>query len=837
MTTDVDPIATDPAAPTQSAQLRALLFTDLCDSVALVERVGDAAAVELFQQHDRLVLGLQQRWNGQLIDRSDGLFLLFERPVDALGFALAYQQGLRELGEQSSIELCVRAGLHVGEVIVWKNAADAVALGAKQVEVEGLAKPMAARLMQLARPGQLLVSATAESMVRRSAARMSDGPQALQWTSCGRWRFKGVAQPMEVFAVQAPGMPRTRRPRQSDKATRDIPLWRRPLAIVAQAALALSLLIGGWFLTRSPPVIAFAERDWVVLADVHNTTGETIFDDSMRQALLVGLEQSKYINVLAQGKVSESLEMARVPVDSPLSMALAVDVANREGARAVLLPSVVPRAGGYEVRIELVDPTTSKVVQRYAARADVLDDSVAAVGTVVEEVREGLGESMKGLSESVPLPLASTRNLRALRAYALAEKALAQRRFDEAMQLYRAAIELDPEFALAYTSIARLYARVANRAEARVYLEKAMGLQSRLPHRERLYLRGWQAELEAAGWPLESWRVLASMYPDSFAGLSNASWYLLQENRFKEAEPLARAASVPQDHLRSWPMVLLARIQLAMNQPEAALQTLKQVAILQHNDIDDTQVDVLIALRRYPEAESLLERLGSGQDDLNRLMIMRAHLLLAADRGDCSQVVTAVSGNSHQMALADYQVQQELMHATGSVLCSSGSARQLGALGDQLTGLLRDRDHPNLRDRTLQLLGVVYLAQRDGQRELASRLLRDNMRVLQAQRSPVTRRWLAVTQAMEKLQQGQADQALRLLSPLMDGSEPYQAHVVMLHAHRMLNDAPAVKVQQDWLANHRGVAIAEVPAMQLWQALNVHDAATWSAPAQVAGAP
>jgi len=135
------------------------------------------------------------------------------------------------------------------------------------------------------------------------------------------------------------------------------------------------------------------------------------------------------------------------------------------------------------------------------------------------------------------------------------------------------------------------------------------------------------------------------------------------------------------------------------------------------------------------------------------------------------------------------------------------------------------------------LLGVVYLAQRDGQRELASRLLRDNMQVLQAQRSPVTRRWLAVTQAMEKLQQGQADQALRLLSPLMDGSEPYQAHVVMLHAHRMLNDAPAVKVQQDWLANHRGVAIAEVPAMQLWQALNVHDAATWSAPAQVAGAP
>ncbi len=69
-------------------QLRALLFTDLCDSLLLVERIGDVAAAELFQEHDRLVLALQQRWNGQLIDRSDGLFMLFERPIDALGFAL-----------------------------------------------------------------------------------------------------------------------------------------------------------------------------------------------------------------------------------------------------------------------------------------------------------------------------------------------------------------------------------------------------------------------------------------------------------------------------------------------------------------------------------------------------------------------------------------------------------------------------------------------------------------------------------------------------------------------------------------------------------------------------
>ncbi len=127
-----------------SPQLRALLFTDLCDSLQLVERIGDVAAASLFQEHDRLVLVLQQRWNGQLIDRSDGLFMLFERVVDALGFALDYQRELHALGQQRAIELRARAGLHVGDVLTWENSAEAVRAGAKSMEVEGLAKPMAA---------------------------------------------------------------------------------------------------------------------------------------------------------------------------------------------------------------------------------------------------------------------------------------------------------------------------------------------------------------------------------------------------------------------------------------------------------------------------------------------------------------------------------------------------------------------------------------------------------------------------------------------------------------------------------------------------------------------
>ena len=138
-------------------QLRTLLLTDLCNSTELVEKLGDARSAQLFQAHDRLVLELQHRWRARLIDRSDGLLLLFERAIDGLGFALDYVRGLREVGREHGAELQARAGLHVGEVLTWRNSTEAVNLGAKPLEVEGLAKPMAARLMTLARPGQVLV--------------------------------------------------------------------------------------------------------------------------------------------------------------------------------------------------------------------------------------------------------------------------------------------------------------------------------------------------------------------------------------------------------------------------------------------------------------------------------------------------------------------------------------------------------------------------------------------------------------------------------------------------------------------------------------------------------
>ena len=167
----------------------ALLFTDLVDSTGLVERVGDERAAQLWAEHDRRARELLAVHHGREIDRSDGFFLLFDAVADAARCALAYHAALADLGLEA------RVGLHVGPVTLRENAAADVARGAKPMEVEGLAKPVAARVMALARGGQTLLSAPARAALGAAL------PEGAAIEGHGHYRLKGVEEPAEVFEL------------------------------------------------------------------------------------------------------------------------------------------------------------------------------------------------------------------------------------------------------------------------------------------------------------------------------------------------------------------------------------------------------------------------------------------------------------------------------------------------------------------------------------------------------------------------------------------------------------------------------------------------------------
>lgn len=157
--------------------MHALLFSDVVDSTALAARLGDEGAAALWAGHDRVARDLLQRHRGREIDRSDGLFLLFDEMADAARYALGYHAALAPLG------LAVRVGLHHGSVALRRNPPDAVARGAKPLEVEGIAKPLAARVMALARGGQTLLSGAARQALPHvpatAAAQAGAVPDAL----------------------------------------------------------------------------------------------------------------------------------------------------------------------------------------------------------------------------------------------------------------------------------------------------------------------------------------------------------------------------------------------------------------------------------------------------------------------------------------------------------------------------------------------------------------------------------------------------------------------------------------------------------------------------------
>jgi predicted ATPase/class 3 adenylate cyclase/Tfp pilus assembly protein PilF len=165
---------------------RALLLTDLVDSTRLASEIGDERMAALWAAHDRVARDLLRAHDGREIDKSDGFLLLFDRAEAAVAYARDYHAAIAPLGVQA------RAGVHVGPVTLRQNDPDDVARGAKPLEVEGLAKSLAARVMGVARGGQTLAT--------RSAA-----PEGA--LSHGHWMLKGVLDPIELFEVSGDGTP------------------------------------------------------------------------------------------------------------------------------------------------------------------------------------------------------------------------------------------------------------------------------------------------------------------------------------------------------------------------------------------------------------------------------------------------------------------------------------------------------------------------------------------------------------------------------------------------------------------------------------------------------
>ncbi len=810
---------------TDTPQVRTLLLTDLVDSTGLVERIGDHAAAALFRAHDRMVLELQQRWRGRLIDRSDGLLLIFERPIDGLGFALDYVRGLRDLGREHKQPLQARAGLHVGEVLVWENSVEAVRVGAKSLEVEGLAKPLAGRLMALARPGQILLSATAEPLAHRAVRELGERGELLVWKSYGRWRFKGVPEGQDVYEVGEPGLASLRMPAHTPKAWRDLPLWRRPAALAAEAMVLAAMVVGGWFIAQPTPAIAFGERDWVVVGDLRNLTGDARLDESLEQAFRISLEQSRYVNVLSDLKVRETLHNMQRKPDSAVDRAIGSEIAMRDGARALILPTVSEVGGRLRVSAEVVDPHTQATVYALSSDGKGIESALASIDDVTGDLREKFGEALQSVQRtSVALPNVSTPSLDALKAFALARNfATTSGEREQVLGLYRRALQLDPQFALALADIARVHASGGEVALALGEWRKALAIPQRLSPQEKLGVELMLLQYDAPGPYFRKAQEYLALYPDDYriiGRLATNHWH--HRNDFLVAEALARRTLAPQYEGVAIAHDAVGTYLLGQEKYDAALMEYRAAKAAGFTAYAEYHARAFDARGQHAEADKVYLASTNGRDGWRG----EAAVVTWIDRGrwlDAAKAAQAWAAKADRDGDALESLRARAGIASVAVLSGHADAsrtlRNLLAMLD-LKGTEADVVYQPITTE-LRLYAGLLAAYRGDRAGVANALRRTQDSAVIRDYPTVSALQQVVMAEQERLA-GQPRAAIsRLDATARQDTALVAVHWALMRAHEDAGNTGAASAQARWLTTHRGRVFVESTTSDVLRFLNV----------------
>ncbi len=260
------------------------------------------------------------------------------------------------------------------------------------------------------------------------------------------------------------------------------------LAAAAVAAIVgAAAILSTWF--TSPKPRPLTDQDTIVLADFSNTTGDAVFDGTLKVALAVALEQSPFLKVFPDERVRETLGLMQRSPDERVTSALARDIARRAQLKALVAGSIASLGSHYSLALEAVNAETGDVVAREQIEAPSKEQVLTSLGTATSRLREKLGESLASVQKfDVPLARATTSSLDALRAYSLALDQKPGTPGAEAIPHLQRAIDLDPNFALAYAQLSGVYANSDRTADAPPYSRKAFDLRDRVSDRERFFI-------------------------------------------------------------------------------------------------------------------------------------------------------------------------------------------------------------------------------------------------------------------------------------------------------------------------------------------------------------
>src|SRR5262245_1161825 len=253
------------------------------------------------------------------------------------------------------------------------------------------------------------------------------------------------------------------------------------------AAIVIAAVAAFFWLNRAP---ALTDKDTVLLADFVNTTGDAVFDGTLKQALAVKLEESPFLSIFPEERVRESLRFMGRPPDDRVTRDVAREICQRQGLKATLLGSIAKFDRNYAISLEAINAQSGEAIARQQVEAEGKDQVLKALGGAAIKLREKLGESLASLQRyDAPIDQATTSSLDALKAFAQGNELFARGKALEAIPFYQRAEELDPNFALAWAMLARVYGGPLGELElAAKAAEKAFELRDQVSEREKLVI-------------------------------------------------------------------------------------------------------------------------------------------------------------------------------------------------------------------------------------------------------------------------------------------------------------------------------------------------------------
>ena len=321
--------------------------------------------------------------------------------------------------------------------------------------------------------------------------------------------------------------------------SREALLTRRKIRIITLSSLAVILAAIALFIFSSGSALPFSERDWVIITDFENLTGNPVFDKSLYTAFSLSTSQSRYINIFPRQRMLETLKRMEITDRTFIDEKTGREIAVREGIDIYLVPSISEAGNRYAIGAKIMEASSGNLLRSEIFYAETEDEILPALDKLSRKLRRNLGESRYNIAaQNRPLLKVTTSSLEALKQYTMGTEYLALKmNYKDAKEYFENALRIDTGFTAARASLGILNIERFDLAKGRELLDQAAKSVDKLTERERLNITAIHAFYVENDIPkcIEYTKRVAELYPDDPAYHNNLGVYYMRTNKFEES--------------------------------------------------------------------------------------------------------------------------------------------------------------------------------------------------------------------------------------------------------------------------------------------------------------